>query len=113
MTTGTFTENYVELFDYIIAISAYIIVKYFIVVICNKNILEKLSGIICLIGSLTFGMYLFDPFWKLIFYDGYEKRAEVLLPTLLVSFGWCIISMILSGILTYILRKLPLIKKLL
>lgn len=86
MTTGTFTQNYVQMFDYITAI--------------------------CSIGSLTFGMYLLDPFWKLLFYKPYERNAEVLLPTLLVSFGWCIISMTLGGILTYIFKKIPLIKKL-
>lgn len=111
ITTGTFTQNYVQMFDYVIAISTYIIIKYIIVVLLNESFTKKISTAICSIGSLTFGMYLLDPFWKLLFYKTYEGNAEVLLPTLLVSFGWCIISMTLSGILTYILKKIPLIKK--
>ena len=68
--------------------------------------------IICFIGSLTLGIYLLDPFLKMLIYSKYEFAAEPYLPTIFVSIGWVLISMIIGGALTLFLKHLPLTKKL-
>lgn len=112
-TTGTYTQNYVQLFDYLTTIVAFITIKYIVTVAVPQLSQGKLSKIICLIGSFTFGIYLLDPYLKLIFYKKYETFTEPYLPTIIVSIGWCMISMITGGILTFILKQLPLFKKIL
>lgn len=44
---------------------------------------------------------------------GLEAAAERFMPSLFASFGWCVISMILGGTVTWILKKLPVFRKLL
>lgn len=109
---GVFSQNYVMLFDYITSIVAFILIKYFFVVVCPKLSSGKSSRIICFIGSMTLGIYLWDPCLKVAFFEKYEAYAEPVLPTLFVSIGWIVISMICGMLLTSLLRKLPLIKKL-
>ncbi len=46
------------------------------------------------------------PYLKVIFYHKYKLFTEPHLPTLLVLTGWCVISMILGGMLTFYLKKL-------
>lgn len=64
-------------------------------------------------GSLTFGIYLLDHYFKLVLYSGYEIFAERFMPSLFASFGWCAVSMFLGGSVTWILKKLPLFRKIL
>ena len=113
ITTGKFTQEYVLLFDYATSIVAFLVIKYLMVCGLPKLSEGKVAQVICYIGSLTFGIYLLDPFFKLFFYSKFESMTEPLLPTLLVSVGWVLVSMILGGIVTAILKKIPGIKKLL
>lgn len=64
-------------------------------------------------GSLTFGIYLLDHYFKLVLYQDYEKFAERFIPSIFASFGWCVVSMILGGTVTWILKKMPILKKIL
>lgn len=112
-STGKFTQNYMQMFDYVTAMGAFILIKYFVTVACPKLSEGKISKVVCLIGSLTFGIYLLDPVWKILFYDRYEAFMEPRMLTMLVSFGWVIISMCLGGIVTWGLKKIPGIRKLL
>lgn len=113
---GTYTQNYVQLFDYVTAIVVFLIVKAIAVVMTDKEykqykfqIIKKIE----LIGSLTFGIYLFDPILKVILYNRYEAIAEPMFPTLIVSLGWVMISMLCGGGITYIMKKIPGVRKLL
>lgn len=111
ITTSTYTQDYVQLFDYLTAIAAFVVIKYTF----NRlpGLLEgRLGRGICYIGSLTFGIYILDPFFKLFLYSKYEYRAGQLFPTLFVSVGWVILSMFMGGATTIILKKIPGIKKL-
>ena len=71
----------------------------------------KTGAVICFIGSLTLGIYLLDPCLKYVLYRRYEGLAEPLFPTLIVSIGWVILSMILGGVITCILKRIPIIKR--
>ena len=111
ITTGAYTQNYVQLFDYLTAIVAFIVIR-LLFIKCESLSQGRVGAIICCVGSLTLGMYLLDPFLKLFFCEKYQFMLEPILPTLIVSFGWIIISMIMGGILTAIIKKIPGLKKL-
>ena len=64
-------------------------------------------------GSLTFGIYLLDPFLKMFLYGFIYNFFENTLPTIIASFIWCLISMVLGGLIAIILKKIPLFKKIL
>ena len=114
ITQGAFTQNYVQLFDYVSAIVVFVLVKK--IVVCRENRSDQIKSkrfSIYQIGTLTLGIYLFDPFLKEVLYNPYARIVEKHLPLLICSFGWVLISMILGGIITYILKKLPGFRKLL
>lgn len=110
---GSYTQNYVQLFDYLSAIVVFLIIKSLVVKMSSNGQNGKLSTIISYIGSLTFGIYLFEPVLRRILFEKYELFAEPLLPTIIVTFGWIIICMLCGGILTYSLKKIPVVRKLL
>lgn len=110
---GTYTQNYIQLFDYLIAIAVFLLIKYIVLVIVPESSDGKFAGTIRLVGSLTFGIYLLDPYLKWLFCNQYQAFAEPYLPTVFVSIGWCVVSMMLGGVLTYVLKKLPIFRKIL
>lgn len=108
---GQYSQSYVQLFDYLTTIVAFILIKYMFVVAFPKLNEGKISKVICFVGSLTLGIYVLDPCLKSILYGRYEVWTEPLFPTLIVSLGWVIFSMVLGGFITYALKKLPIIKR--
>lgn len=110
---GASDENYLTLFDYLLAVTVFLSVKYAVKVRLPALSAGKTAEAVCFMGSLTFGIYLLDHYFKLVLYRGYEAAAERFMPSLFASFGWCLISMILGGTVTWILKKLPLCRKLL
>lgn len=110
---GDVGENYISLFDYQLAMTVFLLVKYVVTVRFPVLSAGRISAAVCFAGSLTFGIYLLDHYFKLILYNSYEMFAEGFLPSIFASFGWCVISMFLGGIVTCILKKLPLFRKIL
>lgn len=104
---GAVDESYLSLFDYLLAVCVFLLVKYAAAVRFPMLSNGKTGRIVCFMGSLTFGIYLLDHYFKLILYNRYEAFAESFLPSILASFGWCAVSMLLGGITTWILKKLP------
>jgi surface polysaccharide O-acyltransferase-like enzyme len=105
---GDFTQDYVQLFDYILAISVFILIKN----IVEGKIWSNKSCVIIFSG-LTFGIYLFDPFWKLLFGDELVRYLCSKIPDLMASAVWILLSITLGGVLTFILKKSKFISKLL
>lgn len=110
---GAVDETYIPLFDYLLAMVVFLAVKYAATVRFPKLSTGKTAEIACFLGSLTFGIYLLDHYFKLILYNSYEKMAERFMPSLFASFGWCVISMLLGGSVTFLLKRLPLFKRIL
>ncbi len=110
--TGTYSQNYVQMFDYLTTIVIFLWVKY---IFTQKTMIleHPKAKIITKISSLTFGMYLLDPYIKSLIYQKYNLFAEALMPTLVVSLLWCVISMLVGGCITVVLTKLPILKKIL
>lgn len=113
ITTGKYTQNYVQLFDYITAIAVFIFVKYFIYAFKVSTFQNKFVHCISSLGTLTFGVYLLDPYWKYFFYSSFVQTLNPYFPTLLISLLWCIFSIFIGSITTIILKHLPIFKKIL
>lgn len=110
---GMAGEDYLTLFDYLLASMVFIFIKYAATVRFPALSSGRMAKAACFMGSLTFGIYLLDHYFKLVLYNGYEAFAKKFLPSLFVSFGWCVISMFLGGSVTWILKRLPLFRKIL
>lgn len=106
-----YSQNYVQTFDYTTAIATFLLVKYLFVnvkAVENCNFLHKA---VTLIGSLTLGMYLMDPAMRVL-----TGKFEAIVTTsdpILYSVIWCVFSMTVSGVITFGLKKLPVVKNLL
>lgn len=108
---GVYSQEYVQLFDYLTTIVAFIFIKYIFVGAFPKLNEGTISKVICFIGSLTLGIYVFDPCLRYILYRRFESLAEPQFSTLMVSLEWIIISMVLGGFITYIVKQIPIIKR--
>lgn len=107
-----FSEEYLTLFDYLTAICVFLLVKY----ICLKH--NQFSSAKCFVkavtvlGSLTFGMYIFEPFTKWVIYSRLvaliNSNTYLLYPNII----YCILSMTITGYVTWCLKKIPYVKKL-
>ena len=102
-----FTQDYVQLFDYLTTICAFVLIKYIVLKLDVFEAMPKFSNIVSLTGRLTFGIYLMDPIWKKLFYRRFEAVLEPLMITILVSVLWCLTSMCLGGIVTFVLKRIP------
>lgn len=109
----TFTQNYVELFDYLTAICAFILIKY----ICLKHngfsAHPRVVHAVTLVGGLTFGIYLMDPILKKLIYESFNTALEPHMPTILVSCLWCLASMAIGDAAAFGLKRIPGLKKIL
>ncbi len=110
---GEFSHRFAYIFDYVTAIVVYLIIKYFFVVIYPGIKETGLGKGICTFGALTLGIYMLDPCFKLLFYMRFVRIMEPILPTLIVSFVWVILSMTFGSVVTVLLKKVPGIRKIL
>lgn len=110
---GEFSQKFVDMFDFIQAIIIFVLINYFVNVISFNMFNEKLYKKICALGSLTFGIYLFDPILQKLFFWKYNALVKPPLPTIFVSYGWILLSMMIGGLLTYLLKKYTFFKKIL
>lgn len=106
-----YSKWYLQLFDYLLAASLFLLIKYVFHHWKWLSEKRKFSKIITTIGSLTLGMYLLDPVVKPYVNGHVTNFLNPYLPTILVSASYCLISMAIGGGITYILQKLPLVKK--
>lgn len=111
--TGDFTHNYGQLFDYGIVAVTFLLIKHLMICQCPRLSKGNSGKILCSIGSLTFGMYLIDPFFKITIYDSYETLLKPSFSTMMISLLWIVISMVIGGTITMLLKEIPGIKRLL
>ena len=109
----TFTQNYVQLFDYLTTICAFVLIKYIYLRHDNYSAHPRFVKAVTLIGSLTFGIYLLDPVLKKLMYTPFNTALEPHMITILVSVCWCLTSMVIGGLITFGLKKIPGLKKIL
>ncbi|MBR2240732.1 MAG: acyltransferase [Clostridia bacterium] len=115
--TGEFSaktsQTFHECFTFINCISIFITIKYLFekVEITNKYI----RNIIFSIGSCTFGIYLIhlmimesEPMVNL-----FNIMRNTKINNMIVAFVWCSLVMLVCYVITYVLKKIPIINKLL
>ncbi|MBQ9301064.1 MAG: acyltransferase [Clostridia bacterium] len=110
---GIFAQTYVQLFDYAAAIAAFLLIKRLTLVTFPGLCRGRTARAICLMGSLSFGVYLLDPYLKLIGWGTYSRLVSGALSPLGLSLGWCAVSMCVGGTIVWVLKKLPVFRKLL
>ena len=101
---GVYTQDYVQLFDYLLAIFVFSFLRYVV-----ERKIEPYNFKICKtvskFGGCAFGIYLFDPFFKLCFGDKIIDYLCEYMPDVIGSIIWVVISMCIGGIITNILKK--------
>lgn len=114
-TVGYFLEKnsqtFHECFTFINCISIFLTIKY---LFRKGNINKYVKKFVLSIGECTFGIYLIhllimecEPMKKLL-----DLMINTKINQMIIVFLWCFIIMIISYGITYILRKIPIIKKL-
>ena len=71
---------------------------------------EKLKKVIAYFSDKTLGIYIMEPTIKLYFRNVYLQLEEAL-PSILASFAWVIFAAFIGTLVTIVLKKIPLIKK--
>lgn len=109
--TKGYSQDFVQTFDYVIAISVFVLIKCLFVKIKFLRNNRIVAGVVSLCGSVTFGIYLMEPVLKCY----YNKFAPVLTAEnpVLLGVSWCLLSMSICGVVTYLLKLIPPIKKIL
>lgn len=109
---GGSTQSYLSLTVYVTAAALFLAIKRTFGADCTQR-RPRLSRALCLIGSLVFGVYLMDQHLKLLLYEPLQHLFAPLDSPLLTSFAWCIVTLLLCGTATYLLKRLPIFRKLL
>lgn len=105
-------SNALFLFDWTAALTVFLIFKRTETVRDTENAARKKPGLIRIISTISFGIYLLDPYLKLLLFGAYYKAASRL-PELISSLIWIPVSMAIGGCLTWLLKKVPGFRKLL
>lgn len=107
ITAGQFTENYLSRFVSLIAGAVFLWAKYLVSAKPQPLFSGRIRKALVFVGSLTLGIYLLDPFMKILFYRGYAAVLENRMPNMVISFGWVLISMAMGGLCTFLVKKIP------
>lgn len=111
--TGTYSQTYMDLTAYVLAMAAYILIKHAVTVRWSALLERRCGRVVALIGSLVFGIYLLGAFYKLFAYHGFERLFVQSLTPFWFSMIWIVTDMIACGVAAYLLRKVPGIRQLL
>ena len=110
---GEYPEKYYMVSEYIGGIFVFILMKYLFTERFPKLSEGKIASAVCFVGSLTFGVYLLDPFLKMAIYPAYIRFFGDYAYGLLFCLCWVILSSVVCGAVTFVLKKIPFIKELL
>lgn len=111
--TGSLAQKYSAIFVYIAAPCLYLLVKAACEKITQKRSYPKMEKGLSQIAGLTLGIYLMDPIFMVVFGMDFVALAGDSLYLIPLSVVYCCISMVVCGSITWILKKIPGIRKLL
>lgn len=106
-----YSDAYFELFDYVSAIFAFIFIKKLFISYKDKFHTSFQSFIVKL-GALTYGIYLWDPFFRKLIFDEFEFVLIPYFGGFITSILWCVFSFVLCGFIVSILKRTRHIQKL-
>lgn len=110
---GVWVESYFETTDYALTILVYLLIKYLVIVQWPEIQDNRVRRGLAFVGSLTFGIYLLGAFCKLFLYNGFVELLGARLPQFWFSIAWIMTNMCVCGVATYLLKKVPGIRRLL
>lgn len=106
------TEAYLGLTVYVTAAAVFLAVKRcFDAGYALRH--PRLNSVLCLVGSLVFGVYLLDQYLKLVLYEPLSHALRPALGAVGYSLVWCGVSLVVCGAATWALKHLPVFRKLL
>ena len=111
--TGVYGQSFVTLFDYLAAFAVFLLVKRLVLVTCPRLGQGRTARFICLAGSLAFGVYLLEPYFKAFLWAPYLAWLSPVLHAYPLSLLWMLFFLPASGAITWGLKKLPVFRKLL
>lgn len=111
--TGVYSQSYMDLTAYVLAMAAYILIKHAVTVRWSALLERRCGRVVASVGSLVFGIYLLGAFYKLFAYNGFEQLFGRSLTPFWFSMVWIVTDMIVCGVASYLLRKVPGIRRLL
>ena len=111
--TGEYAQSFVTLFDYAAAIAVFLLVKRLVLVTRPALGEGKTARRVCLLGSLAFGVYLLEPYFKVVLWSPYLRLMSPYLHAYPLSLLWIAAIFPLGALITWGLKKLPVLKKLL
>jgi len=110
---SVFSQSYLTLFNYSSALATFLCIKYFF----EHSKSNKAHSIFCRllhnIAPLTLGIYVMEPVSRSVFYKMVCMFLGFSVHPIVSSLAYCCVSMTICGSITYVLKKLPYIKKLL
>lgn len=99
-------QKFINELIYIPACTVFFVTRY---LFTKKTVAKWLEKTIIILGSATFGVYLFEKFYRSITKVVFTI-LDCYLPTLLACFIWVICAFLVGSFVTLILKKIPLIK---
>ncbi|HJB54318.1 MAG TPA: acyltransferase family protein [Candidatus Olsenella avistercoris] len=109
-----YSQDFVQLFDWVSAIAVFMLFRLAFDGPTNLSMhLPRIGKAVTFLGPLTFGVYLLDPLLKRFLYASLSGALEPLLPTLLVSVCWCLVSFTLGSLITWVLKHVPVVRAIL
>lgn len=111
--TYGFTEAFLGMFDYLFAITLFLTAKCFVHQIEPLKNFSVFANITSTIAPLTLGIYVFYPALKLYIQKPLERFLGPQIPVLFGALAWCLVSMTVGGLITFVLKRIPGIKKIL
>lgn len=104
-----FTQNYTTLFSYTSAMAVFVLVRWGM---RNYTAPKWLSRSIVAVSRVTIGIYILEPLVCHNLYHSFFRSVPWTVSAITgASLVWCLVSMILCGGLTYLLRRIPGVKK--
>ncbi len=108
-----YTEDYYRMFDYVTAISVFLLIRYLMEKRHPALSEGRLSAMMRYLGPLCLGVYLLDPVWKMTVYPFYSREFAGEVPGLWFSLVWILFSFLAGALVTRILKFIPFIRRLL
>ena len=89
------------------AVCIFLLAKRLICVSCPRLGQGRTAQIMAVISGLSFGIYLLDPYLKLVLFGAYYRAASPILSSVPLSILWVMISMAVGGAITWGLQHIP------
>lgn len=110
---GEFTDHWIEMLAYVTAPALYLMVRWLCGLLPRRWSDGAPAKFIRTAGTLTLGMYILDPILLCYTSQWVEDISGGSLLMVPLSMVYCAMSMVICGSITWVLKKLPVLKKIL